>query len=385
MRLALVAVIGLFASVAAAVPKPIVVSFGPPRRINIGVYVIEVADQGSTLLIRKAGKKAVLERVGGLGEMTGTFDVQAGKVSLTVEDSTCIGKTSYAWTFSHFEARLANDAALALHLKKDYAGAAKGFAEAAKHDPSWRLPAYNLASAQQLAGDHAAAVAALAPWLASEPLATYAQVTSDPELRPLLARPELRAIRAKQPGTARLTEKGLSAPILYSPDRNLIALVRDDYRWVAHYQDLEIYDGKTGALVATSVILRPVDVDMMAGGSKLTAAGKKAVGERIAKLDPMLAELGFVAATIEPGTTPEELDDRAKIYFPKAKLGVVAKADVANALRGNTQVGTVKSEGRPRKATYVQNASVVVLDTQRHSAEGCDGGPETGIYVMPVK
>lgn len=47
---------------------------------------------------------------------------------------------------------------------KDYKAAAAGFAQAAALDPTWNIPAYNLASAHQLLGDKPAAMAALAPW-----------------------------------------------------------------------------------------------------------------------------------------------------------------------------------------------------------------------------
>jgi tetratricopeptide (TPR) repeat protein len=106
------------------------------------------------------------------------------------------------WQLDQLEARLANAAAYGQHTKKDFKSAEAGFARAAALDPAWPIAAYNLASARQLLGDLDGAVAALAPWLKSEPLVTYIQVAGDPELAPLLARPELKALQATKRGSA---------------------------------------------------------------------------------------------------------------------------------------------------------------------------------------
>lgn len=305
------------------------------------------------------------------------------RVTVDVEDNTCVGHTKYELTFDHLEARIENWAAYALYKAKDYKNAALGFAKASKLDPTWKIAAYNLASAHQLAGDKAAAVRSLQPHLAAEPIATYVQVTSDPDLVPLLDSAELVAIRSKQAGNAKVTDAGFEP--LYAKDRNLIAFAREEKSWGsdAYTIDLQIYDAKSGALVATTPLVNWDDTRNDARG--LTTAGKKAVAERAARFQTMLRQLGFSSPELEKTKVTDDGSTKMKAVFPKAKLGVVATPDVANALRGNTQVGTAKSAGKMLSAVFVEDASAVVITTHLHSAEGCDGGPEIGVYVIPIK
>src|SRR5213075_966796 len=86
-----------------------------------------------------------------------------------------------------------------------WADAADGFARALALDPGLDVAVTNLASAQVRAGKLDAAARTLAPLLAKAPVATYARVASDPDLAPLLRRPEVAALRAPARGTARLT------------------------------------------------------------------------------------------------------------------------------------------------------------------------------------
>ncbi len=80
------------------------------------------------------------------------IDPQAGVVDVDVEDSSCVGKAHYTWSLAHLDARIANANAFALHQKKSYKLAAEGFAKAVALDPTWKIAAYNLASAHSLAG-----------------------------------------------------------------------------------------------------------------------------------------------------------------------------------------------------------------------------------------
>lgn len=306
------------------------------------------------------------------------------KVIVDVVDNTCIGNTKHEFTFGHLEARIENWAAFAVYKTKDYKGAAAGFAKAVKLDPSWKIAAYNLASAYQLAGDKPAAITALAPHLAAEPIATYVHVTSDPELAPLLDRAELKAIASKQPGNAKLGDKAFEP--LYAKDRNLIAFAREEKSWgsAAYTIDLQIYDAKSGALVASTPLVHWDDTKPEATG--LTMAGKKAVAERAARFSTMLQQLGFSTAKLEKTKVSDDDGSmKIKAVFAKAKLGVVATPNGANALRGNTSVGTANSAGKMLSAVFVEDASAVVITTHLHSAEGCDGGPEIGVYVIPIK
>jgi hypothetical protein len=227
-------------------------------------------------------------------------------------------------------------------------------------------------------------VVALERHLTAEPIATYVQVTSDPELAPLLDQAELVAIQSKQAGNAKVTEKGFEP--VYAKDRNLIAFAREEKSWgsAAYTIDLQIYDAKSGALVASTPLVHWDDTKHEATG--LTMAGKKAVAERAARFQAMLQQLGFSTAKLEKTKVADD-DGSMKIkgVFPKAKLGIVATPNGANALRGNTSVGTAKSSGKMLSAVFVEEASAVVITTHLHSAEGCDGGPEIGVYVIPIK
>jgi hypothetical protein len=316
-----------------------------------------------------------------------SVDKAKRKVVVDVADNTCVGNTKHEWTFGQLDARLENWSAYTLYKKKDWKGAVAGFDKATKHDPTWRIAAYNLASAHQLAGDKTAAVAALAPWLASEPIATYVQVTSDPELAPLLDRPELAKLRSAQPGTAKVSEAGLAEP-LFARERDLIAIMRTEGSGGgAQYEiDIQLWNAKTGVLVSSTTLVAMSDTrpDYPAA---LTTAGKKVVAERAPRIQKLLVGLGFKPAKIEQGTIKEH-DSAAKMmaFFAKAKLGVVATPDVANALRGNTQVGSVKSSGKMMAATYFEEANAIVIKNQLHAIEaGCDAGPEIGQFVIPVK
>jgi hypothetical protein len=337
----------------------------------------------SSLWVVKGKQRARLVTASAFKSMT--VDKANKKVVVDVADNTCVGNTKHEFTFAHLEARLENWAAHGLHQRKDLKGAAAGFDRAVKLDPTWRIPAYNLASAHQLLGDKAAAVAALAPWLKAEPIATYVQVTSDPDLAPLLVRPELAALHAKQAGNAKVTNQGF--PTLLDKTRGLIAYARSESSGggMNYTIDLQIYDAKTGALVASTPLVHWDDTNPENG--KLTAAGTKAVPARAERYTKMLANLGFSTTKLEEATIKEH-DSQAKMmaHFAKAKLGVVATPDLANALRGNTRVGTVKSEGQMHAATFVEEASAVIVKTQRHAIEaGCEAGPEIGVYVMPIK
>ena len=113
--------------------------------------------------------------------------------------------TRFHLTVAKLNARLENVAALALHRARKWTEAAAGFSRALALDPTLDVAATNLASAQLLAGKPEDALRTLAPLLEKAPVATYAQVASDPELAPLLKRPALAALRAPTPGKARLT------------------------------------------------------------------------------------------------------------------------------------------------------------------------------------
>jgi hypothetical protein len=163
----------------------------------------ELAFASGHIEIRKATQRARVIAAAGIHEVT--FDATKRAVTVEYDDAACIIQIRQTWTLAYLE----NTPAIALHRKRDYKAAVPGFERAITADPTWPIPAYNLASAHQLLGNKAAAVKALAPWLASHPARTYVQVTA-----PLLD--QITTPRATTPGTATLTWRGIA----YSPHHN---------------------------------------------------------------------------------------------------------------------------------------------------------------------
>src|SRR5262245_60509286 len=125
------------------------VATADPVRTSVGNgYDLVSEPYQGTFVVR--GKQRARISDGSLDKAT--VDKQGKKVDATVLDS-CDRSRKETWTFGHLEARIENTAAYALHKKKDYKGSSAGFAKAVAADASWKIPAYNLASAQQLLGD----------------------------------------------------------------------------------------------------------------------------------------------------------------------------------------------------------------------------------------
>ena len=179
-------------------------------------------------------------------------DRMAKRVELDVDRGPgCLGE-HLSFGFAQLQARIENTDAYARHRKHDWAGAIAGYAKAIALDPTWRIPAYNRAGASVSSGDLAAGVAALAPWLASEPIATFVQVSSDPELAPLLARPELAAIRAAKPGTVTLIPSRTNDVIGVAAERGLVAVSRIEAPMGCQFDSyIELHDVATNKRVAS--------------------------------------------------------------------------------------------------------------------------------------
>ncbi|MBL9019254.1 MAG: hypothetical protein JNL83_34010 [Myxococcales bacterium] len=349
---------------------------------------------GYTLLVENYGAFVVKDRRRArLGEASTIDDVKVDKKARTVTavlgDYSCEQSHTSTWTFGHLDARLENAAAYALHRKKDYKAAAAGFARAAAADPTWNIPAYNLASAHQLAGDRDSAVKALAPWLASAPIATYVQVTSDPELAPLLARPELTALRAAKAGTATITADGeIEGDVVISRDKGLLAVARSEASWGAcsYTTELELRDLKTGALVARTPVIgwSETSPDCEEKSMGLTRRARPVVAKRVKALTAMLRELGFSKAKLERGSEPTLDGDKAKTSFVKARLGLVAAGGTARLLSKNTELGTARVLHSFGKAVLVDDPKLVVIWSLRPAAEGCEGSDPTEVAVMKL-
>jgi hypothetical protein len=346
------------------------------------------------LWVKKGKARALLTKQGVHTFTKLAIDRPSGVVEVDVEDYSCVGKAHYTWSLAHLDARITNANAFVLHQKKSYKLAAEGFARAVALDPTWRIAAYNLASAHTLAGKLDDAVAALAPWLAAEPITTYVKVTADPELRPLLARPELQKLRAAKPGTIVLSQTELAGRIAYSPDHKLVAVLHTENSWgsSAHERTLEIFELATSKLVATTPIVTWKESNFDCYNSKACAvrkAARPAVAKRVEVLQAMLNELGFVTPKLETvASTWNEGETKRKAYLPRAKLGVAATAGdgAARVLQGNTVLATVTGlHERLEDVAYLEEHRVFVLWSFSSTPEGCDGYPETAISIVPLE
>jgi len=290
--------------------------------------------------------------------------------------SECSGDETLVFSFEQLESRLVNAESLVRHGKKDWAAAAQGFANAARLDPTWRLPAYNQASALSLLGEPAAAVAALKPWLASEPIATYVHVAADRELSPLLATPELAALRAAKPGSARVTAAGMTGGYGYSADRRLIAAQVDDSNGMSCQVSTSVVlvDATRGAVLAT---LQLSWRDGCKDGSTPTPVTPKTA----AWIEKLLVDLGVAATPFEAGDAIETASGKRVVRLPKSRLGVVSTGSRIHVLRGDDTLASGPI-GQPRLTwvTFLPDAQLMLIGSYRPS----DSCPYNGLDALAV-
>jgi hypothetical protein len=352
-------------------------------------YELVAKDQG-TIDVRKAKRRTQL--IGGYNFGTAAkVDAKAKKVTITYSKE-CSADGSETFTFDQLEARLLNTESLVLHRKKDWANASKGFAQAAKLDPGYKLAAFNLASAHSRLGQLPEANAALAPWLKAEPLATFVQINLDPELQPLLATKEVQAVKgATKRGSITVDAAGqLDGGFAFSAERNWLAVPHSDagmwdcgaLRWI------QVFDLTTTKLVAKLPLggvpngVGPCEP----GPSK--AALAKAKSERAAKAktaQEILVAFGFVKTPSESTSATEKGDDGDKrvARFEKAKIGVVSNGGTVNVLRGNTSLGKGSmSGGRFTAAAYLPDAKAIVI-TSYVPSDMCARTDEDVVLVKP--
>lgn len=291
------------------------------RRAVVGNGYALVVDRG--LAVEKAGTRAHLDdTTDAIG--TVTIDTAAGKLGADVEDR-CGVRRHLGWTFAQLDAALARAAAF-----------------------------------------KAADVGALAPYLKSDPVASYVQIATDPKLAPLLDKPELRALRSARPGTAAVTADGVTGDVLYAPDRKLIAIARSERSWGGPQilvRNVELYDTK-GKLVAIAPL-----------------PDKRAA----ATIQSMLRDLGFSPATVEAGSAVTRTDDgKTKSTFAQAKLGIVVLHGTARVLRGDTEVAKASVSEHLVTAFYLPDVRAIVAWTIRPGAEGCEATDPTRVDVIAV-
>ena len=364
---------------------------------HAGSQVVKVGDGYELVLPEsgaievKKGKRRVILLPGSSFGAEAKVDAKAKKLTITRSEE-CASDLSDTFTFDQLEARLLNAESLALHRKKDWANAAKGFAQAAKLDPAYKLAAFNLASAHSRLGQLAEANAALAPWFKSEPLATYVQVNVDPELQPLLATKEVMAIKGTtKPGTIKVDANGkLEGGYAFSPERNWIAVPHSDagYLDCSDPASIQVFD-----LATTKIIAKiPLGWIPQSGGpcepGPKKAVVEKAKADRAAKAktaETILVAFGFSKTTSETTGASEKGDDSEKrvARFDKAKIGVVENMGSVNVLRGNTSLGKGSmSGGRFTAAAYLPDAKAVVV-TSYVPSDMCARTDEDVIAVKP--
>ena len=330
------------------------------------------------LWVAKGGRRAPL---GGYGSAT-LDELQVNRTARSVGIpllTDCGGDQVITFSFDQLEARLVNAESLARHRKKDWAAAAKGFAVAAKLDPIWRLPAYNLASARAQLGDLSGGAAALAPWLASEPVTTYVQVTLDPELAPLLATPALAAVRAATPGKVTVTAAGLAGRYAYAADRGLIAAQIDESNGMScdTVIGIALIDARRGVEVARLALS---GFDHCSGTPAVASPG---VPDRAAMVQRLLVELGVTTTPFEQADAVSKGDDAEKrvVRLPASRLGVVTSGNGISILRQDTQLasGAIR-EPRMTWAAFLSVPRVMLLGSYRPS----DSCPSNGLDVIRV-
>ncbi|HEY4243659.1 MAG TPA: hypothetical protein VGM88_27790 [Kofleriaceae bacterium] len=340
---------------------------------------LDVVD-GSLLLREGAGSYRIDMGILSITSVT----VAARAVDLVLSTNRCEEVQRYHFTLDELHARGANAVAYQQHVKHAYAAARPGFTHAVALDPAWPIAAYNLASADVALHDDAGALAALAPHLAKDPLATYAQIVMDPELRPLRGKPELAAIVA--PGTHARIAVPVAARVLgYSAAKDLLAVTRVEAGWGAcvFVMDVELWNASARTLAATARVIEADDTDPMTCGA-LPKRSRARVAERAARAADLLEDLGVDAVPIEAGALTAE-DDKTRVVFGGAKLGLVAKDELAHVFRGNTELASGPVLHRLEWGQYVAAAHAIVTGSIRPGREGCEGTDptQTTIFALP--
>jgi hypothetical protein len=350
---------------------------------------LEIRFHDHSLFVRaKDGHEARLDPADGL---TGfTYDAARQQVTVDYDTVACQIPANVTYSLARLKARLENAPAFALHRKKDYRRSLAGFQRAIAADPTWEIPAYNAASAQQLLGDQDGAIATLAPWLARAPVRTYVRIHQDPELAPLAARAEVKAVEAAKPGNVEVTYKGITGGAAYSATHELVAIVRQESSWGApiFMREVEIYDAK-GTLVTALPLVNFDETSPDCYETSCELAGKAAARkaeDRAARVQQLLRVLGFSRARTEGGDAAwDDGGTKRKVRFPAHELGLVERDGTIRIVRGNAEVATSPlASARLDSALLVEEVSAIIVWSHRPGAEGCEGTDPTTTQLVPV-
>ena len=314
-------------------------------------------------------------------------------------------------------AHLENADALAEYRAGRPARAAVGFARAVALDPDFDLAYTNQAQALAVAGDAAAAVAALQPLLDRNPVHVYARVMLEPGLAALREQPAIAAVRSHTPGTATIdattfTLAGARVAIDGGQAGGRIAAIDVEASWgTCRFESkLQIFDAATGALRAEVPIVTWADADPDAcDGQGLLPEARTRVAARVEAANRVLRDLGFAPVT---GTRPSAGSEEAQgdrvviaVPFPADRLTLEISDGIARVTRAAAPArGARPAPARAAKpapgqvlverpvppatavtwALHVPAAGAVIYAWQRPGAEGCEGSDPTGVVVLPL-
>jgi hypothetical protein len=272
------------------------------------------------------------------------------------------------------EARVENLLGMRLHLKKQYAEAAKHFAIAAAKDASAPVYATNLLSAQSMGGKLDEADQTLATLGKQRPGWFAWRLAVDPELKAMKARPSAAAFRVAKPGTARSAKlRWQGTAVAYSP-LGLVAISTN-----------EVYEGVGGPIDAYMTVIdlaSNVEIARMPLGTTCGmpdgAEDPEAVDKACQKkeeeaavprrkvADAFLAQLGF---EILPSAGHEALNTQTIAHADGRKLTFANNHYMVTAGKATVELPW---DGSPWLVAFVPKAVVGVF--RRKNKTSCDDG-----------
>ncbi|MCX4247636.1 tetratricopeptide repeat protein [Paraliomyxa miuraensis] len=319
----------------------------------------------------------------GSGEPTLAFDYTDGM--------SCVDESNHAeLSVRSLLARLENATAMKPHVADDFESSARGFARAARLDPSLDVAWINLACALAMQGKRGPATTALAPLLERKPLYTIHKVMSDPELESLREVPALVSKRAPKPGTAKVRELTLA----YSEHLSLVAARRVEDSWGAcnFVEDLRILDASTGKEILTLPLVgwdeSEPECEDDAPDRRLRPEAKSRVQARLDTMDRFLRDMGF---SVSEGLELVEPDDdegpAVRAALPKAGFELVIDDDELRVEKaGKTLVAIPQTEAQGiTRAGHDPRAGIAFIEWFHDVPEGCDDGSDgTGFIVVAL-
>lgn len=282
------------------------------------------------------------------------------------------------------EASLERETAAKLEKKKQLVEAEAAYARAyALYAGAG--PAVDLARVRMLQNKRDAAIEALKPVLAQQPHATLAVLLGDATVAPLVDAPEVHTALGAAiatPGTATIEAKKLRLPASFVLSSDVLAFVRDVYEDGSggHSADLRVIRISTGRAVAT--------LPLVSTESSEAREPRARRERRIAAANRYLRELGFAAPPdAEVGVVKTEDGDtpKRKIFFARAKLGVVASERGVRLLRGDEALDKQTLRGGMGWAVHLPAQQLVVVGWSTSGDYHHGEEAEEGVTILRLK